>query len=95
LGKTIKLEGIFNIYDVPDSEEIIYAVFRYGPGCCGVDANAGFEVILDDAYPAQNGWVEAIGVLDEYREEQIWYLRLVLTSLTVLSARGAEHLLNR
>lgn len=91
LGKTIKYEGIFDVYEVPDTDEKYYSVIRYGPGCCGVDANAGFEVIWDNEYPDQNDWVEVIGVLEEYEEDGYKYLRLVLTSLTVLSERGAEY----
>ena len=30
------------------------SVIRYGPGCCGVDANCGFEVIWDHEYPDQD-----------------------------------------
>ena len=91
LGKTIQYEGIFDIYEVPDSGEIYYAVIRYGPGCCGVDANAGFEVKWDGEYPNQNDWVEAIGVLEEYEEDGYRYLQLALISLTVLTTRGAEY----
>lgn len=91
LGKTIKYEGIFDVYVVPETDARYYTVIRYGPGCCGIDANAGFEVLWDDAYPEQNDWVEAVGVLEEYEEEGYKYLRLALTSLTVLPARGAEY----
>ena len=91
LGKTIQYEGIFDIYEVPDSGAKYYAVIRYGPGCCGVDANAGFEVKWDGEYPSQNDWVEATGILEEYEEDGYKYLRLALTSLTVLPTRGAEY----
>lgn len=92
LGKTIKYEGIFNVYEVPDTGEIVYSVIRYGPGCCGVDANAGFEVAWDIEYPAKhNDWVEVIGVLEEYEHEGLKYLRLRLSSLTALATRGAEY----
>ncbi len=93
LGKTLKYEGIFSKYDDPQTGVTYYSVIRYGPGCCGVDANAGFEVMWDyDAeYPKENDWVEAIGVLEEYEEEGYQYLRLKLKSLTVLDTRGAEY----
>lgn len=91
LGKTIKYEGVFEIYDVSENGENYYAVIRYGPGCCGNDANAGFEVIWDNDYPDQNEWVEATGILEEYQEAGETYLRLMLTSLTVLPTRGAEY----
>lgn len=91
LGKTIKYEGIFNIYEVPDTEEKYYSVIRYGPGCCGTDGNAGFEVIWDKEYPNNDDWVEAVGVLEEYDYNGMKYLRISLTSLTVKTERGAEY----
>jgi len=91
LGKTIQYEGIFDIYEDPDSGEKYYTVIRYGPGCCGDDSNAGFEVEWDGGYPSQNDWVEVVGVLEKYEEGEDKYLRLALTSLTVLPTRGAEY----
>jgi uncharacterized membrane protein YcgQ (UPF0703/DUF1980 family) len=91
LGKTIKYEGIFCIDTAPDASQKYYSVIRYGPGCCGIDANAGFEVIWDQDYPKQDDWVEAVGVLEKYEEDGYDYLRLTLSSLTVLETRGAEY----
>jgi len=92
LGKTIKYEGIFVVYDAPNGLTY-YSVIRYGPGCCGFDYNPGFEVIWDNDYPVQNDWVEVVGVLEEYKEAEKTYLHIVLTSLTVLTTRGAEYVL--
>ncbi|MDR1131141.1 MAG: hypothetical protein LBL15_01835 [Oscillospiraceae bacterium] len=91
LGKTIKYEGIFSVYEAFETGAKYYSVIRYGPGCCGIDANAGFEVVWNETYPEQNDWVEAVGILEEYEEEGYKYLRLALSSLTVLPARGAEY----
>jgi hypothetical protein len=91
LGKTIKYEGIFQSYTWEENGVTYYSVIRYGPGCCGVDANAGFEVIWDKEYPLPDDWVEAVGVLDEYDEDGYKYLRLALNSLTVLDTRGEEY----
>ncbi|MDR3243005.1 MAG: hypothetical protein LBT34_03665 [Clostridiales Family XIII bacterium] len=91
LGKIIKYEGIFDVYEVPETGLKYYSVIRYGPGCCGIDANAGFEVTCSGAYPNANDWVEAIGVLESYEEDGYQYLRLNLSSLNVLPARGAEY----
>ncbi len=93
MGKTIKYEGIFNTYEAPETGNVYYSVIRYGPGCCGTDANAGFEVEWDKKYPKQNDWVEAIGVLGEYSEDGQKYLRLTLSSLKVLEKRGEETVL--
>ena len=92
LGKTIKYEGVFNVYAPSEDDEKFYSVIRYGPGCCGDDANAGFEVSWDKEYPKENDWVEAVGILEEYESDDgKKYLRLALDSLTVLTTRGAEN----
>ena len=90
LGKTIKLEGIFKY------EETYNFVVRYGlGGCCGYDANVGFEVMWDKnrekPYPAAESWVEAEGVLKvAVTENNSQYLYLDLASLNVLEKRGKE-----
>jgi zinc transport system permease protein len=90
LGRTLKYEGIFSVYADPDSGKKYYAVIRYGPGCCGTDLNAGFEVVWDKEYPQANDWVEAVGALEEYDDNGIRALQLRLTSLKTLSVRGKE-----
>ncbi|GBR74508.1 zinc transport system permease protein [Candidatus Termititenax aidoneus] len=93
LGRTLKYEGIFSVYADPDSGKKYYAVIRYGPGCCGTDLNAGFEVVWDKEYPQANDWVEAVGALEEYDDNGIRALQLRLTSLKVLPVRGKEQVL--
>ncbi|MDR1179148.1 MAG: metal ABC transporter permease [Spirochaetales bacterium] len=99
LGKTIRFEGLFQ-QEQYEGRPYRY-VFRYGPGCCGYDGNAGFEVSWQPRvpgshtlplkpYPGQDDWVRAEGRLETYEEEGIPYLYLVLSSLTVLDIRGAE-----
>ena len=91
IGKTLKLEGLFKNADYGDSFR--YFVIRYGPGCCGFDGNAGFEVLWDTEkkqYPKEDDWVEASGVLQRYEEDGFPYLYLALHSLNVLEKRGAE-----
>ncbi|MDR0813427.1 MAG: hypothetical protein LBO63_05425 [Oscillospiraceae bacterium] len=93
LGKKIKLEGIFTVYDSVSANpeyDKYRCVIRYGPGCCGYDANCGFEVVWDREYPQDNDWVEAVGVLEEYDDGGYMYLRLALSSLTVKEKRGKE-----
>jgi len=96
LGKTIKLEGIFKQDEGFDKTYCF--VIRYGPGCCGYDGTAGFEVAWTadkiKKYPVVDSWVEAIGVLKYYQEDpSMKYLYLDLTSLTTLSKRGVETVL--
>ena len=91
LGKTIQYEGIFDSYFWEENGNTYYYVIRYGPGCCGFDANAGFEVQWDGEYPDANDWVEVVGVLERYEEDGWEYLRLQVSSMTVLPTRGAEY----
>jgi uncharacterized membrane protein YcgQ (UPF0703/DUF1980 family) len=93
LGKTLKYEGIFTGYTIPETGITYYSVIRYGPGCCGSDGNCGFEVEWTDGreYPNENDWVEAVGVLETYDEDGYTYLRLNLSSLTKLATRGLEY----
>jgi uncharacterized membrane protein YcgQ (UPF0703/DUF1980 family) len=95
LGKTIKLEGLFMMEYSDTRTEPYCFVLRYGPGCCGSDGNVGFEVACMEnreiSYPEKNSWVEAIGELKTYEEDDYKYLYLDLTSLNVLSQRGAEY----
>jgi Predicted membrane protein len=93
LGKIIKYNGVFNVYGDSEAGQVFYSVIRYGPGCCGDDGNVGFEVMWDSEYPNHNDWVEAIGILEEYEEGGNKYLRLSLTSLTVLPTRGEEYVI--
>ena len=90
LGKTIKYEGIFKTMYWQQEDKTIAYVIRYGPGCCGYDGEAGFEVVWDGAWPEEDDWCEVVGVLEEYEVDGYLYLRLELSSLTVLQQRGAE-----
>ncbi|MDR1913989.1 MAG: hypothetical protein LBQ68_05840 [Clostridiales bacterium] len=90
LGKTFKYEGIFNIVENLENGEKYYSVIRYGPGCCGIDQNVGFEVYWDKEFPKQGEWVECVGVLEEFEDDGIMYLHLLLDSLTVKQERGLE-----
>jgi hypothetical protein len=92
MGKTIKLEGLFKT-ETGYGDTSYCFVIRYGPGCCGYDGNAGFEVAWDKSrrtYPAEDAWVEAVGVLSSYEEDGFPYLYLALSDLTVKEQRGAE-----
>ncbi|MDR1909407.1 MAG: hypothetical protein LBQ35_05795 [Spirochaetaceae bacterium] len=96
LGKTIKLEGLYKTEQpyYEDGEPYCF-VLRYGPGCCGTDGNAGFEVAWDQRpeaapEPGEDDWVQATGVLKIYEEDGYPYLYLSLLDLRVLDRRGAE-----
>ncbi|GHU64477.1 hypothetical protein FACS189447_01370 [Spirochaetia bacterium] len=102
VGKTIKLEGLFKAEQYAENAPPYCFVLRYGPGCCGSDGNAGFEVSWNEqgdtapdavakTYPNIDDWVEAVGVLKIYEEDGYPYLYLALLELNVLDKRGAEY----
>jgi zinc transport system permease protein len=97
LGRTIKLEGLFATQQYDPKSAAYCFVLRYGPGCCGNDGNAGFEVAWDkdqgpaNPYPNPDDWVEAVGTLKYYQEDGYSYLYIALASLNVLDERGAEY----
>jgi uncharacterized membrane protein YcgQ (UPF0703/DUF1980 family) len=105
IGKKIRLEGLFKTEQAYGDGEPYCFVLRYGPGCCGYDGSAGFEVawsprtkaaddssvtVLAPPYPGEDAWVEAVGTLSYYEEDDYPYLYLQLISLTVKEQRGAE-----
>ena len=88
-GRTIRLEGIFVNYNAAlGFNEPLYVVYRnFSDGCCVM--RIGFEVQWPEGVarppPADDSWVEAVGVL---RLRGFVYIEL--TSLTVLTRRGAD-----
>lgn len=93
LGKTIVYEGIFKTAeDWPNIGDTTQYVIRYGPGCCGYDGEAGFEVRWDGEWPQEDDWVEVSGVLcEEAYDNGNKILYLQVTALTVKEERGAEY----
>lgn len=90
LGKTIKYEGIFRPTYWEEDDTTYNYVIRYGPGCCGADGEAGFEVTWDKEWPKEGAWCEAIGTLESYEQDGFTNLRVSLRSLKVLAKRGSE-----
>jgi zinc transport system permease protein len=96
IGNIIKLEGLFVSEQYGENEPYCF-VIRYGPGCCGTDGNAGFEVAwnkqeaVSKIYPNNDDWVEAVGILQTYEEDGYPYLYLDLSELNILNERGAEY----
>ena len=88
--KTIRYEGLLKSLHWSQDDTTYHYVIRYGPGCCGYDGEAGFEVAWDGEWPKDNAWCRVTGTLEEYTQDNILYLRLVLSSLEELEERGAE-----
>lgn len=94
LGKTIQYEGIYKktLWEGLEQTDEIHYVIRYGPGCCGYDGEAGFEVLWDGGWPQEDDWVAVTGVLSKVEiGDGGYYLVLELNSLTVKEERGAEY----
>ena len=90
LGRTINYEGIFGNFIDNKSGFCYYYVIRYGPGCCGNDANAGFEVLWDGEFPNKDDWVEVEGVLEKFTRDTREVLRIRASKLEVKETRGEE-----
>ncbi|MCL2110905.1 MAG: hypothetical protein FWH32_01355 [Clostridiales bacterium] len=89
IGKTIKYEGIYEVFDSED--EMYRYVIRYGPGCCGDDGVIGFGVDWKEDTPKNNDWVEVIGTLERVTAPTgLETLQLAPLSMTVLEERGTE-----
>jgi uncharacterized membrane protein YcgQ (UPF0703/DUF1980 family) len=103
MDRTIKLEGIYE-EEQEDGVTSRY-VIRYGPGCCGNDGLAGFEVVFDETIfdapaealpkPRRNDWVEAMGSIQRLKDpDDLEYIVLKLSRLRVKEERGAEYVKN-
>ena len=95
LDHMIKLEGIYE--EEQEESHTFRYVIRYGPGCCGNDGVAGFEVLVDamSPMPRQGDWVEAIGSIQRLKDpDDLEYIVLKLSQLEVKEERGAEYVSN-
>lgn len=97
IGKIISIEGLYKFQQYPFQGRTVTEqyVMRYGPGCCGNDGSAGFELAYDGEPIEDNAWVRVVGTLDMIPREGTDYFRLVLRvmQLQVLDVRGAEFVL--
>ncbi len=89
-NKTIKLEGLYNEYTDLETGKTKSYVIRYGPGCCGNDGVAGFEILFEGDKPKAEDWIEVAGIIQMMEENGVKYVALKLSSLKILDVRGAE-----
>lgn len=94
MDKTIRWEGIYTESTNPVTNETYKFVIRYGPGCCGNDGTAGFEILYDGELPERNDWVEAVGKIEMVEEDGNEFVAVRLSELTVLDVRGQEFVSN-
>ncbi len=96
LGKTIRIEGMFNASKSGD--KVYYNVYRnYSGSCplCAGGSSLGLEFTTDDGkMPEENDWIEVIGTLDRYMEGDQYYYTLNHAVYTVKEERGLETVLN-
>lgn len=97
IGKVISLEGLYKRSEYPFQGRIVVEqyVMRYGPGCCGNDGSAGFEIDYSGDDLTDNDWVRVLGTLDMVPREGTDYFRLVLRVMQIqkLEVRGKEFVL--
>lgn len=90
LGKTIRYEGFYMVFDNGETGSRYDYVLRNGPGCCGNDSQVGFEINWDGAAPDIDAWVEVTGEMSSYEEDGWPYLCVNATELKVLPYRGND-----
>lgn len=95
LNSMVEFEGIVNKYSyspTPNEKPVTkYFVFRYGPGCCGPDLYAGFEVAGEIPKLKEGDWVKVVGRIEQYTENKEEYLRVRVSQMAVLAKRGKEN----
>lgn len=94
-GRIVKLQGMYDGYVDIDTGERSSFIFRYGPGCCGNDGVAGFELLYEGKnIPEINDWIEVLGVATLIKSEYYETVALKVISIKVLKNRGAEFVKN-
>lgn len=94
MDKNIIWEGIYTESTNPVSNETYKFVIRYGPGCCGNDGTAGFEILYDGEPPKLNDWVKAVGKIEMVEESGNDFVAVRISELNVLDVRGQEFVSN-
>lgn len=94
MNRTIKVEGMYNEYEDPSTGKARCYVYRNGPGCCGNDGVAGFEILYEGDAPKPKDWIAVEGKIEVIGESGSEYVALRLSSLKVLDVRGAEYVEN-
>ena len=92
VGKTVKLEGLIYSYE-DENGDILYAVVRNTPGCCGNDGLAGLDIRYDKDYPKKDTWVEVVGVVESETVNGSELPALKVSSMTE-KEKGTEFVTN-
>lgn len=93
-GRRVRLEGICMTAEDPETEGIIYGVFRYSPGCCGDDGLSGFEFRYSGKMPNEDDWIEVEGKFKTVTFASVSFVVIEADRVTVKEERGAEFVKN-
>ena len=94
MNRTIQVEGMYGEFPNEEEGTTYRCVYRNGPGCCGNDGVAGFEMRYDGNVPKVNDWIQVTGKIELDKEGDREYVVLKVTNLKVLEQRGAEFVSN-
>ncbi|GLC80834.1 hypothetical protein [Lacrimispora brassicae] len=81
MGKTVKAEGAFQVYQDPDTKKNYYAVvIADATACCqqGLEFIWNGEHVYPDDYPEQESEIEITGVFQSYQEGGSTYYYLLV-----------------
>jgi uncharacterized membrane protein YcgQ (UPF0703/DUF1980 family) len=88
-GKKVKIEGMLDIY-TDENGTLSYGVFRNGPGCCGNDGIAGFEVRSEQLDLQIEDWIEVTGTFRTEAMGNFTNVVIEAEKVTRLEKRGLE-----
>jgi uncharacterized membrane protein YcgQ (UPF0703/DUF1980 family) len=90
-GKSVKIEGLMDIYPSEEDGTTTYGVFRYGPGCCGNDGVAGFQLHTSKELTFQSeDWIEVNGTFRVAEDEGVITVVIETEDITLKAEQGTE-----
>jgi uncharacterized membrane protein YcgQ (UPF0703/DUF1980 family) len=90
-GKSVKIEGLMDIYPSEEDGTTTYGIFRYGPGCCGNDGVAGFQLQTTMALSFQSeDWIEVNGIFRVIETDGVITVVIETEDVTLKEKQGTE-----
>jgi uncharacterized membrane protein YcgQ (UPF0703/DUF1980 family) len=90
-GKSVKIEGLMDIYPSEEDGTTTYGIFRYGPGCCGNDGVAGFQLQTTKELTFQSEeWIEVNGTFRVAENEGVITVVIETEDVTLKEEQGTE-----
>lgn len=88
----IKIKGMFDTIVDEQTGQSNYYVYRYGPGCCGIDGYVGFGLLMEDMPPFEiDEWVDVYGKIEIKEIDGFSYLFLNVSKIQAADSKGAEY----